>query len=201
MAIASLLISALALAVSVVTAWLTMLRRGHLGMTRPSLIGFLYDLPGGGQKIFFRSMLYATGKRGHIIEAMYLVVQRGESRQSFNFWMYGETASLRIGSGLRIGEDGVSSNHHFMLAKDQELRFGFDAGAYVVDVYAAVLNRKASLHLTTLHLILSEEQALGLSAKRNGVLFTWDIESRRYKGHALDAPAWEQVVVSGMPMS
>jgi hypothetical protein len=64
---ASILISVVSLLLSLTVAWLTLFRRGKPGMTRPMLVGFLYehDAP----KIFFRAMLYATGKRGHIIEA------------------------------------------------------------------------------------------------------------------------------------
>jgi hypothetical protein len=49
-----------------------------------------------------------------IVEALYLKVRHGESTQTFNFWMYGETKELRIGSGLRVGDDGISFNHHFL---------------------------------------------------------------------------------------
>lgn len=94
-----IIVSCLALAVSIITAWLTLFRRGNLHMSRPVLIGFLYDLPQEEPKIFFRALLYATGKRGHIIESMYICVRRGESAQNFNFWMYGETQKLMIGSG------------------------------------------------------------------------------------------------------
>jgi len=34
-------------------------------------------------------MLYATGKRGHIVEALYVKVRHVESTQTFNYWMYG----------------------------------------------------------------------------------------------------------------
>jgi hypothetical protein len=70
---ASLIISVLALLVSIITAWLTLFRRGNLRMTQPLLVGFLYeqDQP----KVFFRAMLYATGKRGHIVESLYLRVR------------------------------------------------------------------------------------------------------------------------------
>ena len=70
MAMASLLISAAALFVSMSVAWLTLFRRGAIHMTQPFQVGFLYehDQP----KVFLRSMLYTTGKRGYIIEALYL---------------------------------------------------------------------------------------------------------------------------------
>ncbi|MGA3133650.1 MAG: hypothetical protein ABSD59_23030, partial [Terracidiphilus sp.] len=111
MTLIPLAISAVSLILSVTVAWLTLFRRGTLGMTQPMLIGFLHEAEQA--KIFYRAMLYATGKRGHIVEALYLRVKRGNRTDTFNFWMYGETKDLKIGSGLRVGEDGVSFNHHF----------------------------------------------------------------------------------------
>jgi len=118
---ASIIISAVPLLVSLEVAWLTLFRRGKLCLTQPKLIGFLYDLPGQEPKVFFRAALYSTGKRGHIVEAIYVKVRRGESTQNFSFWMYGETEKLVIGSGLRVGEEGVSCNHHFVLPRGASL--------------------------------------------------------------------------------
>jgi hypothetical protein len=143
-----LVISVVSLLLSVTVAWLTLLRRGKLGMTQPMLIGFLYE--GAQPKLFFRAMLYATGKRGHIIEALYLKVQHGDATQTFSFWMYGETKDLKIGSGLRVGDDGVSVNHHFLPPRDAS--FAFRAGEYAIDVCAKILNRKAPMPLCTVKL-------------------------------------------------
>lgn len=126
MALASILISTVSLLVAIMVAVRTLFWRGKLGMTQPMFIGFLYE--GAEPKIFFRAMLYATGKRGHIVESLYVKVrQHGESTHTFNFWMYGETKDLKIGSGLRVGDDGVSFNHHFLRPKDTSA-FTFLAG-------------------------------------------------------------------------
>jgi hypothetical protein len=82
MTIIPLFFSAVSLILSVTVIWLTLLRRGTLGMTQPMLIGFLHEAE--QPKMFFRAMLYATGKRGHIVEALYLKVRQGESTQTFN---------------------------------------------------------------------------------------------------------------------
>lgn len=79
---------------------------------------------------------------------MYLKVRRGESTQTFDFWMYGETKELKIGSGLRVGDDGVSSNHHLRPPKNHS-SFTFPAGEYVIDAYARILNRGAPVLLST----------------------------------------------------
>lgn len=179
MATVPLLISVVSLLLSVTVAWLTLLRRGNLGMTQPMLIGFLWE--DEQPKIFFRAMLYATGKRGHIIEALYLKVRHGESTQTFNFWMYGETRELKIGSGLRVGDDGVSFNHHFLPPKDVS-SFAFLAGEYAIDAYARILNRNAPVLLSTVKLSLSPELAGALQDGTKGVLFTWGPDSRHYRG-------------------
>src|SRR5713101_3945047 len=164
------------LVVSITVAWLTLFRRGNLGMTRPVLIGFLYDLSSQqspSPKVFFRAMLFATGQRGHIVESLYLKVRCGESTQTFNFWMYGETNRLSIGSGLRVGEDGVSLNHHYhFLPPKDAISFAFIEGEYIIEVYARVLNRSTPLLLSSVKLFLSREQATALCDHTNGVLFT-----------------------------
>jgi hypothetical protein len=182
MNVAPIILSVISLLLSLTVAWLTLFRRGNLGMTRPMLVGFLYE--NQQPKVFFRMMLYATGKRGHIIEALYLKVRRDESTQTFNYWMYGETKDLKIGSGLRVGEDGVSFNHHFLpLPPEGVSSYAFFSGEYVIDVYARVLNRKAPVHLSTVKLSLSRELADALCDRSKGVLFTWEPDSQSYRGN------------------
>ena len=72
----SLAISTLSLAVSATTAWLTLFRRGTVKMTQPTVIYFGPDAPrsGGGTglpKVFLRTLLFATSKRGRVIESMH----------------------------------------------------------------------------------------------------------------------------------
>ena len=160
----SVLISIVSLLLSLTVAWLTLFRRGKLAMTRPVLLGFLYE--GEQPKIFFRAMLYATGKRGHILETLYLKVRRDVTTQTFNFWMYGETKDLKVGSGLRAGEDGGSFNHHFLPPKD-ETSFRFLPGEYAVSIYARTVNSKKPLLLCSLCLYLSESHAETLQKKNH----------------------------------
>jgi hypothetical protein len=176
---APILISVVSLLLSLTVAWLTLFRRGTLGMTKPMLIGFLYE--NEQPKVFFRAMLYATGKRGHIIEALYVKVGNGKLIQTFNFWMYGETKELKIGSGLRVGEDGVSFNHHFMPSKNVSV-VAFPEGEYAMDVYARVLNRETPILLSTVKLSLTRELAEALIDHAKGVLFTWGPDSQHYRG-------------------
>jgi hypothetical protein len=159
----SLTISTLALAISSATAWLT-LRRGKLAIARPLLVGFLYDLPAGEPKIFFRASLYTTGKRGRIVESMYLKIRRGEYSHTFDFWSYGETTALVVGGGLHVGEDGVVHNHHFLPPRDGKV-FQFLPGDYVIDVYATLVNQNRPELLSSLPLCLSEESSEALKDK------------------------------------
>ena len=81
----SLLVSAAALVVSVTTAWLTLFRRGALRMTKPAVVYFGADGPlkigeEAKRKVFLRSLMYSTGKRGCVVEAMFVTLRRGESR-------------------------------------------------------------------------------------------------------------------------
>jgi hypothetical protein len=188
MTLIPLLISVISLVLSGVVAWLTLLRRGTLGMTQPMLIGFLHEAE--QPKIFFRAMLYATGKRGHIVEALYLTVRQGEKTQTFNFWMYGETKELKIGSGLRVGEDGASFNHHFLPQKCDS-SFAFLAGEYTIEAYAKILNRRAPVRLSRVWLSLSGELAGALLDRAKGVLFTWSPESQDYHGDVSEPPPVE----------
>lgn len=68
MALVAIAISALALLVSALTGWLTLIRRGDLKMTQPTVIFFGPD--GGSHggkkarlKVFLRTLLYSTSRR------------------------------------------------------------------------------------------------------------------------------------------
>src|SRR5437870_4292625 len=117
-------IAFLALIVSVATAWLTFFRAGHLRMTQPTVIFFGPDgdgpRPGEGRnlKVFLRTLLYSTARRGHTIESLHVNLQRGESKQNFSIWVYGQSHDLVRGSGLFVPMEGVAMNHHFLLPKD-----------------------------------------------------------------------------------
>jgi len=90
-------ISFCALAISFVTAWLTLFRKGKLRMTKPTVIFFGPDgspSQRSGLKVFLRTLLYCTAKRAHIVEGMFVTLRRGESVQTFNIWVYGEKGNL-----------------------------------------------------------------------------------------------------------
>jgi len=173
----ALALGAIGTILGLVNVWLGFFRRGRLRMTEPALVALLYDLPIGEPKVFFRALLYSTGKRGQMIESMFLRVRRGEVSQTFNFWGY----------GLRVGEDGVAANHHFLPPREDST-FRFLPGEYTIEVYASVVNRRAPVMVRSMNLLLSEEQAAALTDRSKGVLYTWCPDSKRYIGHIDVAP-------------
>jgi hypothetical protein len=119
---APITISILALAVSSVTAWLTLFRRGTVKMTHPTAIFFGPDTPRAHDetplpKVFLRTLLFSTSKRGRVIEGRHVALSRNETHQNFNIWVYGDEKLAR-GSGLFVGETGVATNHHFLTPRD-----------------------------------------------------------------------------------
>lgn len=99
-------ISLFALVVSVATAWVTWFRKGELRMTQPTVIFFGPDgssRPGQRRhlKVFLRTLLYSTSRRGQTVESLHVNLQRGESRQNFSIWVYGDERLAR-GSGLFV---------------------------------------------------------------------------------------------------
>jgi hypothetical protein len=173
-------ISAMALMVSIVTAWLTLFRRGKLEMTKPSFIAFLYERE--APKVFFRALLFATGRRGHVLEGMYIKLRRGELTQTFNYWAYGETSALSVGSGIRVGEDGVVYNHHFLPAKDGSM-FQFVPGDYLIDVFGALVHQHRPVLLSQFKLSLSPEHCAAMKDNSAGIFYNWGPESQSYYAH------------------
>ena len=97
----SIVVSVLALAISVATAWLTLFRRGTVRMTQPTTIYFGADASSSpSPKVYLRTLLYSTAKRGQIIESMFVKLRRAESIQTFNIWA-GGAAFGRVRQPLR----------------------------------------------------------------------------------------------------
>lgn len=179
--IVALVFSAVALAISGITAYLTFFRRGKLRMTRPSLIFFGYDTTPDhpDPKVFLRGLLFSTSKRGQVIENLYLRLTRGESVQNFSGWFHGDPAKLSVGGGLFVGQDGVTTNHHFMLAPDQN-KFAFQSGSCLLQVFGNVFGNEKSVLLFEVELSVSEDHAQALQSRDSGLHFNWGPESRKY---------------------
>jgi hypothetical protein len=152
-------------------------------MTQPATIYFGPD-PSlkNPEKVFLRTLLYSTARRGQIIDSMFVKIRRGESTQIFNIWVYGDISLVR-GSGLYIGENGVVYNHHFLLPADGT-KFEFLPGNYTVETYASVVNIKNPRLLSRVGLTVSDDAARQLrDDKQSGLYFDWGPDSQSYHAH------------------
>ena len=179
----SVLIAMLSLSVSLAVAWLTLVHRGRLRMTRPSLVVLTRaDGPDPeAPKIFMRMMLYSTGKRGHVVENLFAKVRRAESTQPFLFWSYGETNKLSVGSGIYVNQGGHVANHHFLLTAESR-DYRLLAGKLTIDVYAVFDRDEQPTLLRSIDIFLPEEAAKALLNDSGAVLFfAWDPEAGKYR--------------------
>lgn len=203
-------VSVVALAVSMTTAWLTLFRRGTVEMTQPTVIYFGPDGPWTEKasphpKVYLRALLFATSKRGRVIESMHVSLARNETRQNFNIWVHGDERLVR-GSGLFIGQNGIGTNHHFLMPEDGTA-FQFSIGRYVLDVYARLLGDRKPKRLFSQELDISSEIASSLQDPTMGLYFDWGPDSARYLPHVSKQPALPdsrgmiERILSGMPAS
>jgi hypothetical protein len=178
-------VSTLALAVSATTAWLTLFRRGTVKMTQPTVIYLGADSSFNGPpppKVYLRTLLFATAKRGRVIESMHVRVTRNETHQNFNIWVHGETKVLVRGSGLFVGETGVAANHHFLTPRDAR-GFRFSEGLYRIEVFAHLLGDRERTLLFSQALEITRELAAQLAEPGAGLYFDWGPDSSRYLPH------------------
>jgi len=117
-------------------------------------------------------------------------VPRGDSTQTFIVWIYGETKELKIGSGLRVGEDGASFTHHFLPPKDAS-SFAFLAGEYTIDAYAKILDRNPPMLLSTVKVSLRYDFAAALCDHAKGLPFAWGPDSQTYQGDVSEPASTE----------
>ncbi|RPI74830.1 MAG: hypothetical protein EHM45_17045 [Desulfobacteraceae bacterium] len=178
-------ISCFALLISGVTAWLTFFRKGKLVMTQPTVIFFGPDgskFESRKNKIYLRTLLYSTAKRGQVLESLHVTLHRNESKQNFNIWVYGDKGNLKRGSGIFIPQEGVAFDHHFLLPEDGA-NFNFFAGAYQLSVFAKLVGSKTSYELAKVNLTISESQAVQLVEPNTGIYFDWGPDQQSYYSH------------------
>jgi len=161
-------------------------------MTQPTVIYFGLEsrrspndvvLP----KIYLRTLLFSTSKRGRIIESMHVALSRNETLQNFNIWVYGDDRLVR-GSGLFVGENGVAANHHFLVPNDSS-SFRFIEGSYKLEVFARLLGDKAQTRLFSQTLEITREFAVSISEPTAGLYFDWGPDSLRYLPHIDQKPS------------
>ena len=181
MGILPTIISVLALCVSLFTAWFTILRRGTVRSTRPSFVAFRYDFVGKPHpqaKIFLRTLLFSTGKRGLVIESLFLRVREWARSDEFSFWGHGDKGLVR-GSGLFVGENGVVTNHHFN-SINSEMLFPFTPGTYDLELVAKLVNRNRLVPLSRIVLNLPTGAFDSHISPDTAVYFNCSPEEKRY---------------------
>jgi hypothetical protein len=176
--ILSIIIAIISLIVSIYTAWQTLLNRGTVIMAQPTIVFFGYDGPAGPPKIVIGTIMFSTGQRGHILESMFIKLRRSETIQTFSRWVYGNSNNARA-SGLYIGIEGVSENHHFLIPNDGT-QYQFVSGEYELEVYGSLINHKSSLLLKRVQVSLNAEQATALNHREIDVMFNWCPEIGKY---------------------
>lgn len=181
-------VSFLALTVSALTAWFTLLRKGEIRMTLPTVIYFGPDAGAKAppDKVFLRTLLYSTGKRGHVIENTFVRLRRGETQENFNVWAYGDE-HLSRGSGLFVPDTGYATNHHFLLPPDGT-SFQFSVGEYVLEVFVTEVGAHAPRLLWTGKLEITPENYSNLKQPGHGLYFDWGPDAGCYFAH-VRAPA------------
>ena len=182
----SLILSILALLTSIITAWMTLIRRGSIKMTRPTTI-FLGPDTGKSDKeynpkIYVKTLLFCTAKRGRVIENMYAKLFRNETAQKFNIWVFGD-AKLARGSGLFVNETGISANHHFLTPADVR-NYRFVSGEYTLVIYARLVGSNSDTELWREKLVLTKDDERLLENGTTGIFFDWGPDSRTYTSHA-----------------
>jgi len=170
----SITISGLALVVSIANAWLTLWRHGTVKMTQPTVIFFGPDTPRSRSeptfpKVYLRTLLFSTSKRGRVVESMHVALSRNETHQNFNIWVHGDEKLVR-GSGLFVGETGIAANHHFLAPRGNN-SFQFVEGRYRLEVYAHLLDDSKPTLLFSQTLEVSQAIADQLKEPGSGLYF------------------------------
>jgi hypothetical protein len=196
---ASPIVSAVALAVSLFTLWFTALRRGAVRSTHPSFIAFRYDFVGKKvpqAKIFFRALLFSTGKRGQVVDSLFLRVREGSRQIEFSFWGLGDKDLVR-GSGLFVPETGVATNHHFNPI-DAEAMFIFSGGSYSLELVAKLVGRERLASLWNVTLEVPTGVFSSTIAREKAIFYSWSPETRSYvasiedSSSSVHAPSYPQ---------
>jgi hypothetical protein len=173
-------VSVVALVVSLGTAWFTIFRRGTVRSTHPAIIAFSYDFTAGKEplaKVFLRTLLFSTGKRGQFIESLFLRVKEGSTATEFSFWGYGDKDLIR-GSGLFVPESGLVTYHHFNSIT--RTPFLFSAGKYKLELVAKLVGQPSLVSLFNVELEVQNTPFSSPISQDAVVYFNWSAEQGQY---------------------
>jgi hypothetical protein len=183
----SLFLSLFAVGVSIFTFWYTALRRGSVKMTQPTQVGIGFGEAGTKNQVFVRCLLFATSKRGAVLENMYARVRCGERSQNFSIWVHGQPHSMSRGAGLLVSESGLAANFHFLLRPD-EPDFPLTTGIYKVEIIGRLLRSTSEVVLTVAHVEVTPAMT-GAESAGVGLQFDWAPDSNVYVGHVAKQPS------------
>lgn len=171
------------LGLSLYTLWITKFHRGHLRMTRPTMVCMLREQPSNRPKIFLRSLLYSTSARGWVVENMYLRLHQRDWSYIFDNWGYGEAEKLSLGSGLFVSQTGAPYNHHFNLTR-AEREFTWWDGDYRIEVFANLVGMKDAKRLAEIKFNLPGELMGEVVIFSDAAMyFEWDAIVSEYRCH------------------
>jgi hypothetical protein len=182
-ALISLIVSALALLVSFGSYWASHWKQGQVLMTKPTIFFFGWDgITTRTPKIFMRCLLFSTAQTGRILENLYLNVTGPNQNYCFDFWGHtvGDSNFLTKGSGLFIGQVGVSANHHFNPEKSIASNVIFSAGKYEIEVMCRQFGDTTDRKLGRFELEL-ESHMSNLLENGSQVLWSLNPNSQSYR--------------------
>lgn len=111
---------------------------------------------------------------------MFIRLQRGESYQNFNVWVYDNNGLVR-GSGLFVKRDGIACNHHFLLPRDGS-KYSFLSREYTLQVFVETVD-KNPIKIFEQLLSITKSQEDEMSKKKIGTYFDWAPNSQTYSSH------------------
>jgi hypothetical protein len=166
---------------SAVAFWFSVLRRGRVEATQPMILAFVKEPGTFGNlrlKVFLRTLLVSTGKRGNVIESLYLRIKQGNQDWELSFWGYGEKDLVR-GAGLFVPESGFATYHHFSPIGPLEL-LRLSSGPCSVRLMAKVLNQGPEKCLWKVDLLLPQTKSEDFGSIDEAVYFDWAHGERQY---------------------
>jgi hypothetical protein len=119
---------------------------------------------------------------------MYLRLHQHEWSYIFDYWAYGEAGKLLVGSGLFVGQSGVTYDHHFALRRGSDQFYWWD-GDYRIEVFASIVGKPRPQKLLEIKFTFASEQAAQMAQILDmAAFFEWNAETQRYAGYVERRP-------------
>ena len=174
-----LILSSIAIILSGLTLYFVNFWGGKVHMVKPSQVWFGFSKPRKmGAAIFVKSLIYSSGIQGRVIESMYVTLERGETKQSFNIWNIGQKTNMYRPGGLRVNKGGYLGDHVFLLPKDSS-EFTFSDGKYLLEIFARLAGDKNPVKLQSIKLFVPQNLSNKASNTR-GIYFDLHSDAKEY---------------------